>query len=177
MTDALELFDGVLRFGGFAALAWVVYLGFRRFTDKAGDAALLCTRCGYDCRGSPELCGECGGPSPLKQQRRNERLRELLPPDPVGVRPALPAEGTTDVYITQDRREAALVADHLHRRGIDSNVVDHPDVAPIADPTPGLPALAIRVFAGDVELSLTILQQLDQRDLLGGRVLTKSDTL
>ncbi|HYE19070.1 MAG TPA: biotin/lipoyl-containing protein [Tepidisphaeraceae bacterium] len=80
---------------GFFAVGVIALLLYRRPERAAVRAAAgLCPDCGYDLRGSPEQCPECGrasplGPQPLASAAEGGRVEVVVPPLGEGVETAV----------------------------------------------------------------------------------------
>jgi hypothetical protein len=105
-------------FGVFLALLVLLLVWLFRDNDRS-RATNSCSQCGYDLRGTPARCPECGTVNEARARYvALRRLRDEWPADRIVLRRPEPGEALVEVFRTHDGMLAPLVKRHLFERGI-----------------------------------------------------------
>ena len=143
-----------------AILAFVTLVAFliwaarhRGSVDPRPDAH-ACLGCGYDLRGTPERCPECGRPAPRRLDRGKLR-RPAEPAERMSIGPLVdPADAI--VHETLDGEQARLLRLQLRARGIPAELADVPDPA-----HPLRVVFHVRVATADQRRAAAIIDRFD----------------
>jgi hypothetical protein len=147
-----------------AALFWYFRSATSAARESGDDLAERCKKCGYDLRGTPEQCPECGT---LSAAARRHRLQTEWPSEAIDPRIPSETEEWVKLYATDSEIEATLLQQHLEARGVTSRLESTAKTYLLAGSyTPTYDLKQLSVPRADLDIARTILHRLTGEDVI-----------